>query len=153
MRIQTNIRGIIQNNSKFLAGVIVGGMIAAASILPWGASAESPAKPAADVGAASSISSQGQHFLEVDHWVSLTYSEKLVPANAPSAMDSTEVDDWATLTYSEKLVPANAPSAMNSTEVDDWVTLTYSEKLVPTNAPSATDYTEVDDWVTLTYDE
>ncbi len=101
VKIQTNIRGIIQNNTKFLAGVIIGGMIAAASILPWSASAESPASPAADVDAASSISSQGQHSPEVDDWVSLTYREKLVPANAPSAMNYTELDDWISLTYSE----------------------------------------------------
>ncbi len=127
MKNRTNIQGIIHINTKALAGIIAGGMMVVASILAGDSFADSPARPYSEPETTSNISSSVLNFSEMDDWVSLTYSEKLVPANALSAMNFPEVDDWVSLTYSEKLVPANAPSAMDSPEVDDWVSLTYSE--------------------------
>ena len=40
MKARPNIQGIIQNNTKILAGIIVGEMMAAAYMLPGNASAE-----------------------------------------------------------------------------------------------------------------
>ena len=125
MQIQSNIQGIIQNNAKVLAGIVVGGMIAAASIFPGNASADSPARPSAEVEGASPISSTGLHFPEVDDWVSLTYSEKLV-----TNFDFPEVDDWVALTYSEKLVASKFASPFDAPDADDLATVTHSEKLV-----------------------
>ena len=53
MKIQSNIQSIIQGNAKVLAGIIIGGMVMAASILPTAASADSPA---GSVSASSGVS-------------------------------------------------------------------------------------------------
>ena len=125
MKIRSDIQGFIQNNAKVLAGIMAGGMIAAASIFPGAASADPQSRPVAEGEGAPSIGSAGLYFPEVDEWVTLTYREKLV-AN----FDYPEVDDWVALTYSEKLVASRFASPFDSPEVDDQVGLIHSEKLV-----------------------
>ena len=124
MTIENNIQGTnslashtrtTNRTTKLFAGLIIGGMILAASILPAWASADSPSRPVSDIEGFSSIANT--EFPEVDDWVTLTYQPKLAPTN----MESPEVDDWVTLTYQPKLAPTNTEFP----EVDDWVSLTY----------------------------
>ncbi len=102
----------IQSGTNLIAGLIIGGMIMAASILPAGASADSPSVPLADES--SSVVANAK-FNEVDDWVSLTYQPKLALSNVVGP----EVDNWVSLTYQEKLVRSSAKPF----EVDDWVSL------------------------------
>ena len=102
MTIENNIQGsnslasyirTTNRTTKLFAGLIIGGMILAASILPAGASADSPSRPISDIEGFSSIANMESP--EVDDWVTLTYQPKLAPSN----MEFPEVDDWVTLTY------------------------------------------------------
>ena len=54
-KIQSNIHSITQGNAKVLAGIIIGGMVMAASILPNAASADSPAGTGSIVSVSSRV--------------------------------------------------------------------------------------------------
>ena len=56
MKARSNIQGIIQNNTKILAGIIVGGMMAAAYMPPGNASADIPSRPVGDPGSTAYVS-------------------------------------------------------------------------------------------------
>ena len=125
--------------NNLFAGLIIGGMMMAASILPGAASADSPARSASDDLAYSVTATTGA--TEVDSWVSLTYQPKLVQSNIVSP----EVDAWTTLTYSEKLVASKFASPFDAPDADDLATVIRGEKLVRSNAFSAMNVPEVDD--------
>ena len=55
MKFQSNIQNIFKSNIKVFAGIVIGGMVMAASILPVVASADSPARPASVVSVGSSV--------------------------------------------------------------------------------------------------
>ena len=86
MQIKSNIQNIFQSNAKVLAGLIVGGMILTASILPVGASADSPLIPIADIDAVSSTTKM--EFPDIDDYDSLSPRVKSV-----TAMEFPDIDD------------------------------------------------------------
>jgi len=141
MKVRSNIQGIIRANAMVLAGIIIGVMIAAASMFPGSASAESPPRPVSEGEGASFRISSSVQTTEIDDWVSLTYQPKLAFSNIVGP----EVDNWISLTYQPKLALSNTTGP----EVDNWVALTYQPKLVK----SSTGTPEGDDWVSLTYAE
>ena len=55
MQIRSNIQNVFQSNAKVLAGIIIGGMVMAASILPTAASADSLADAKSIVSVSSRV--------------------------------------------------------------------------------------------------
>ena len=108
MQIKSNIQGIFQSNAKVLAGMIVGGMTLAASILPAGASADSPSIPSIDIDAASSITKMGCP--DVDDYDTLAPRVKSV-----TNLEFPNVDDYDTLLPRVKPV-----TGMEFPDVDDF---------------------------------
>ena len=86
MQIKSNIQNIFQSNAKVLAGLIVGGMILTASILPVGASADSPLIPIVEIDAVSSTTKM--EFPGIDDYDSLSPRVKSV-----TAMEFPGIDD------------------------------------------------------------
>ena len=131
MTIINNIQGIIRNNTKALTGIIIGGLIAAATILPGIASADELARPASDGAAASSITTTGLEFPSVDDYDSLIPNIKSV-----TNLEFPSVDDYDSLVPSIKTV-----TNLEFPSVDDYDSLVPSIKTV-TNLefPSVDDY-------------
>ena len=120
MTITDHINGIIRNNTKALTGIIIGGLIAAATILPGIASADELARPASDGAAASSITTTGLEFPSVDDYDSLTPNIKSV-----TNLEFPSVDDYDSLVPSIKTV-----TNLEFLSVDDYDSLVPSIKTV-----------------------
>jgi len=113
MTITNHINGIIRNNTETLTGIIIGGLIAAATILPGIASADVLARPATETEASSSITVTNLEFPSVDDY------DSLVPAiKSATAMSFPNVDDY------DSLVPAiKSVTAMSFLNVNDYDSL------------------------------
>jgi hypothetical protein len=131
MTIINNIQGIIRNNTKAMAGLFIGGMMAVSLMLPGSTSADELARPASDTPAASSITSIGLEFPSVDDYDSLVPSIKSV-----TNLEFPSVDDYDSLVPSIKTV-----TNLEFPSVDGYDSLVPSIKTV-TNLefPSVDDY-------------
>jgi hypothetical protein len=113
MTITDHINGIIRNNTKTLTGIIIGGLIAAATILPGIASADELARPATETEAASSITVTTLNFPNVDDYDSLVPAIKTV-----TNLEFPSVDDYDSLVPSIKNV-----TNLEFPNVDDYDSL------------------------------
>ena len=131
MTITDHINGILRTNTKTLTGIIIGGLIAAATILPGIASADELARPATETEAASSITLTNLEFPNVDDY------DSLVPAiKSVTNLEFPSVDDYDSLVPSIKSV-----TNLEFPSVDDYDSLVPAIKSV-TNLefPSVDDY-------------
>ena len=103
MKAQPNIQNIIQSNTKLLAGLVVGGMIAAASMLPGSASADNPARPVGQVeSAVLTPTSTTANVIDMDFLEPGFYDAKLARSNSSTgAFDMDLLDPGI---YDAKLV-------------------------------------------------
>ena len=92
MTITNNIQNIVEKNIRTVAGLLVGGMFAASFLLPGATFADELARPAAEGQAASSITSVGMEFPNVDNYDSLLPRVKSV-----TDLEFPSVDDYDTL--------------------------------------------------------
>ena len=86
MTAQNHIQGIIQNNKNILVGLVVGGAIAAASLLPGIASADNPARPVGQVESSVFIpASSTANVIDMDFLEPVFYDSKLISTNTGSS--------------------------------------------------------------------
>jgi len=116
MTAQNHIQGIIQNNKNILVGLVVGGAIAAASLLPGIASADNPARPVGQVESSVFIpASSTANVIDMDFLEPGFYDSKLINTNTGSAMDLDLLDPGV---YDVKL--ARTSSVWESDGVDPY---------------------------------
>ena len=93
MTARTNIQGIIENKTQILAGIVVGGMMAAAFMLPGNASADNPARPVGQVESSIFISSSTTaSVIYMDFLEPGFYDSKLVRNNKAHGFDMDLLD-------------------------------------------------------------
>ena len=80
MTITQNIHNIVRSNTKVLAGLVIGGMIAAASFLPGNTSADDALRPVGEVEVAAKIA----HSFDMDLLDLGFYDAKVTSSSSPS---------------------------------------------------------------------
>ena len=116
MAARTNIQSIIENKTQILAGIVVGGMMAAAFMLPGNASADNPAGPVGQVVSSIFIpSSTTANSINMDILEPGFYDSKLVRNSKAHGFDMDLIDPGI---YDAKLVSAS--SVWESDGVDPY---------------------------------
>ena len=93
MTVQNHIQGIIQNKTQILAGLVVGGIMAVAFMLPSNASADDPARPLGQVESSAFVpASNTGNATDMDFLDPGFYDAKLISTNTGSAMDMDLLD-------------------------------------------------------------
>ena len=101
------VSNFIRTNRAILAGLLIGGAIAAASMLPGNASADNPARPVGDPESAATIGAGNTaNVMDMDLLDPGFYDAKLIPSsNTGSAFDLDLLDPGI---YDAKLIPSSS---------------------------------------------
>jgi hypothetical protein len=123
MTVQNHIQGIVQNKTQILAGIVVGGMMAVAFMLPGNASADNSARPLSQVESSVFVpASSTANVIDMDFLEPGFYDAKL--ARTSSVWESDGVDPYENVEF--KSVISNTGSAMDLDLLDPGV---YDAKL------------------------
>ncbi len=116
MTAKSNIQNIIENKTQILAGIVVGGMMAVAFMLPGNASADNPARPVGQVESSVFIpASTTANSIDMDILEPGFYDSKLVRNSTGHGFDMDLLDPGI---YNAKLVRTS--SVWESDGVDPY---------------------------------
>jgi hypothetical protein len=129
MTVQNHIQGIIQNKTQILAGMVVGGMMAVAFMLPGNASADSPARPVGQVESSFFVPASNTAYATDMDFLEPGFYNKLIIANTGTAYDMDLLDPGI---YDAKL--ARTSSVWESDGVDPYEDVEFKSVISSTGS-------------------